>query len=109
MYLRITFSEFCDAIRRHGCEDQFSNEALEALFDYFEQYEEDTGEKIELDIPTICCNYAESTVDEFLYYYGLDVSGCEDNSDKCDLVEEFLNDNTTIVWSKGDTFLYQQF
>lgn len=37
----------------------FSYEGLIALFNYFEQYEEDAGEQIECDPIAICCDYSE--------------------------------------------------
>ena len=39
--------------------DQFSYKALQALWEHFEQYEEDTGEQIEFDPISICCDYSE--------------------------------------------------
>jgi len=44
--------------------DNFSYDGLNVLFDYLEQYEEDTGEEIELDVIAICCDYAEMTFEE---------------------------------------------
>ena len=39
--------------------DNFTREALYALFDYFEQLENDTGEEIEFDPIAICCDFSE--------------------------------------------------
>ena len=39
--------------------DNFSYEGKKALFEYLEQYEEDTGEEIELDVIGLCCDYSE--------------------------------------------------
>ena len=39
--------------------DQFSYDALEAIFDYIEEYEESTGEETEFDPIAICCEWAE--------------------------------------------------
>jgi len=109
MYQRITFFDFCDAFWRADRAEQFSYDGKRALFDHLEQLEEDTGEKIELDVIALCCEYAEATVDELIDEYDLDTSDCEDDSDRCDLAEGFLNDRTTIVWQRGKRFLYQQF
>ena len=35
--------------------NNFSYEGLTALYDYLEQYEEDTGQEIELDVIGLCC------------------------------------------------------
>lgn len=39
--------------------DNFSFKGKKALFDYLEQYEEGTGQEIELDIVALCCEYTE--------------------------------------------------
>ena len=55
----ITSSHFVDAFRDHGRENQFSYDGLIALFDYLEQYEEETGEELELDVIALCCEWCE--------------------------------------------------
>ena len=52
-----------------GRENQFSREALELLFDWFEQYEEDCGTEIDLDPIAICCDFTEATRAEIISYY----------------------------------------
>ncbi len=58
--------DFIDAFRRTGRMattdnpgGNFSYSALQALFGYLEQYEEDTGQEFELDPVAICCDFAE--------------------------------------------------
>jgi hypothetical protein len=107
MFQRITLSDFIDAFRAHGRENRFSYEAKEALFNYLEELEEDTGEQIELDVIALCCEYEEADADDIIKDYGLDASGSED--DRRALAEDFLSEHTTVVWHDGDTFLFQQF
>ena len=38
---------------------QFSYDALTALYNYFEQLEDDIGEELDLDVIAICCDYSE--------------------------------------------------
>ena len=52
--------------------DNFSYEGLGVLFDCLESFEEETGEEVELDVIGICCEWAESTVDEFIRDYCLE-------------------------------------
>ena len=35
--------------------DNFSYEGLKALFEYLEEYEDDTGEELELAVIALCC------------------------------------------------------
>jgi hypothetical protein len=109
MFQRVTLSDFIDAFRAHGREAQFSYEAKEALFNYLEQLEEDTGEPVELDVVGLCCEYEESDLDEIIKGYGLDASSCETDDERHALAEKFLNERTTVVWHDGDTFLYRVF
>ena len=39
--------------------NQFSNDALIALYDYFKNLEDDIGEELDLDVIAICCDYCE--------------------------------------------------
>lgn len=58
MIMTLNFSQFYDnwPESRKG---QFSYEGLKALFDYLEEYEDSTDEKIEFDPIAICCDYTE--------------------------------------------------
>jgi hypothetical protein len=51
--------DFVRAFETCGRKDQFSTNALFALFDYLENYEEDCGVELELDPIGICCEWAE--------------------------------------------------
>jgi len=51
--------------------DQFSWKGKQALWDYLEGYEEDTGEELELDIVALCCEFAEyNSLADFQKDYG---------------------------------------
>lgn len=54
----INFSQFCDAFSDDR-KDTFTYHGKQALFEYLEEYEEATGEEIELDIIALCCEYTE--------------------------------------------------
>lgn len=61
MIKTINFQDFCDQFSQfsEGYRDKFSYNGKRALFDYLEDYEEQTGEKIELDVIALCCDYTE--------------------------------------------------
>lgn len=59
MHITVDFPLFVDAFRRMGREDNFSYEALEALFDFIGNYEEETGDRFELDVVGLCCDFTE--------------------------------------------------
>ena len=83
--------------------DNFSYEGLNALFDYFEDYEDSTGEQIELDVIAICCDFMEGPISEILNDYNL-------------FSLEELHDRTTVIQfndhpagSFCDTTIYRRF
>jgi hypothetical protein len=95
---------FVDADRK----DNFSYEALGLLFDYFESYEEETGQEIELDVIAICCEYTEDNPDDIIANYSIDVEGLDDD-EKIEAARDYLNDNTTLVGETSTGFVYLAF
>ena len=60
---------FRDCGRFGGDHDNFSYEALDLLFYFFEELEEDTQSEIELDPIAICCDFTEMTRTEIVNNY----------------------------------------
>ncbi len=95
----ISFNDFLEEFRRYGREDQFSDEGKKAIYDYLNDLSEDTGEHIELDIISICCDFTEyNTVKEFNRDYGEDIEDIED-----------IRDFTTVITIDKDSFIIQNF
>lgn len=59
MYQSVSLWNFQDAFQSMDRKDNFSYEGLKALFEYLEEYEDSTGEQIELDVIAICSEYTE--------------------------------------------------
>lgn len=70
----VTVYRFRDAFMQSDTyKNNFSYEGLHALFEYFEQLEDDIGEEIELDVVAICCDYTEyDDLDDFDRDYSKD-------------------------------------
>jgi len=85
MIQTLRLSDFTNAFRNSDRKDQFSYEAQTILFDYFEQYEDSTGEQIEFDMIAICCEWAENTPEELSEMY------------KIDNVLDYLENHTTVA------------
>lgn len=101
---------FVDADRK----ENFSYEALGLLFDYFEDYEEQTGEEIELDVIAICCDYTEDTVADIARNYSIDLNDADPEADDYDdqcrqIVFDYLSDRTSVVGDTADGFVYLSF
>lgn len=91
--------DFRQAFKDMGRNDSFTYEGLGALFEYFEELEEDTGEEMELDVIGICCDFSEyENIKEFQENYGDEYQTIED-----------IEDQTTVIPVDGDRFIIQQF
>lgn len=105
-------SDFHDAFIKADRKENFSYDGRNTLFDYLEQYEEDTGEELELDVIALCCDYSEDTPEDIANNYDVDIDDIDSDDDDAvkEAVMEYLNDNTTVVGetNKG-TIVYQVF
>ena len=103
----------------------FSYDGLNALFDYLEEYEESTGEEIELDVIALCCDFTEyANVQEFAAAYDdsyivWDVEPEEaDEEEGTEAVEgeidyeatlDRIREETTVIDIDGGSFIIQNF
>jgi hypothetical protein len=102
-------SEFTEAFKWSSRANQFSYEALEAIFEYLEDYSRDSGEDVEFDLVAICCDWYEMTWQEVADQYKVDLSDVEDE-DKPDAVYDFLVDETIGVYRvSGDAGIDNSF
>jgi len=108
MKTTVSNHDFIEAFRAYDRLDNFSFEALDLLFAYFEEYEESTGEEIELDVVAICCDYNEADTDDIIADYRIDVEGMDDD-EKLEAVREYLQDNTQLVGETSSGFVYAAF
>ena len=98
----ITQSQFIDAFRDYGREDNFSYAGLMALHEWLEQYEKDTGIEIELDVIALCCEFVEyENMAEFVSDYGYTKGSYIDGDD--------ISDLTTIIPIDETAFIMQAF
>jgi len=89
----MNFHDFCDAFRAMDRANQFSYAGKQALFEYLEQYEAETGEEIELDVIALCCEWTESSWEEIAEDYNIDA----DEDDLEEAVRSYLSDNTIVA------------
>jgi len=103
---------FIDAFKQSSRKDQFSYNALGALFEYMEEYSANTGEAIELDIISICCDWSEAHWSDIAREYSIDLNDFaddEDDDERIQAVYGFLSDNTTVLDLGKGSFVYVQF
>jgi hypothetical protein len=110
MKTTIDFADFREAFRRYDRENRYSREGLMMLFDYFESYEEETGQEIELDVIAICCEYDENHWEDVASSYGIDLTNCGDEEEKIEAVRDYLNERSNLVGEPvAGTFIYAAF
>ena len=108
MKTTVTSFQFVEAFRACGRETQFSRAALFALFEYLEEYENFTGEEIELDPIGICCEWAEySSAREAADDYGFKPTDDDDDAREKSALEWLQNQTQVIEFDGG--IVIQQF
>jgi hypothetical protein len=84
--------------------DDFSREALESLYDYFEECDP----SMEFDPIAICCEFSESSPTDIINDYDLDIDPESENA--TDEVFEYLNNHTNAIGVLSNGFIvYAQF
>ena len=100
-------NDFINEFHAYNRADQFSIEALRALFDYYDEVP-----NFEMDVIGICCDWAELSLDEVLEDYSYNISidpDIDDEADKYDAVIEALNEHTYALALSNGNILLQNF
>lgn len=99
----IGLSQFTDAFTAIR-PSNFTYQGLEILFNGLEEFEEDTGEEMELDVIAICCDFYEMSEAEIKQSYNVNLE--ESSKDMYDWLS-----NQTWVLGQTDkgSFVFRQF
>lgn len=103
-------SDFRKAFYDMGRGSQFSNHALDVLFEHLENLSED--DDVELDVISICCDFEEyQSVDDFLDSYpeSLDDDDEIDDDEKLEKIKEYLNNNTMLLECEENSIIFAAF
>lgn len=113
-----SFSQFCDSFS-DTYKDNFTYKGKRALFDYLENYEEESGEDIELDPIALCCEYSEydSALEAMQEYQPEDMPNEGEEGDDLIEIEEknekaahaWLEDKTEVIDVEGGGVIIAQF
>lgn len=82
--------------------NNFSIDGLVALFNYIEELESDTGEEVEFDVISLCCDFEENNLGCILESYNLSSLDELYENTTVILVDDGLRDNDldkTIIYS----------
>jgi hypothetical protein len=108
MKISVTAYDFERAFVDAGRQNQFSYEGRAVLFAYLEELEASTGQELELDVIALCCGYYESSVEEIILNYRIDVDGLDDD-EQLETVREYLMDQGAYCGETATGFVYSAF
>ena len=87
----------------------YSREALEKLFNFLDELDEECGQS-EFDPISIRCEYSEESLEDILMSYNIDLDEDADEDDKIEAVRRYLDYRTTLVAVLNNgNFLYRAF
>ena len=98
--------------------DNFGYNGWRAIGEYLEELSDSTGEDVEIDIISICCEYSmtESADDAYMQFdhlHGVDLpeeeAWKELTEGKLETINEFLQKNTTLIICKDNLIIWQAF
>jgi hypothetical protein len=98
-----TTNDFRQCFEDYGRQNQFSWNAFDALFDYYNEISEGCGEPFKMDVIGICCDWCEyDTMQEAAEAYDID----EDiDRDDDEAVLEWFHDNQHAIEVEGGGIL----
>jgi hypothetical protein len=108
MKTTVNFSEFRDSFQEIR-PDNFSYDGQKILFNYFEEFEEDTGEEFELDVIAICCDFSEDSFENIADLYGIELDENDDDDEKQQQVIDFLQSEGAYVGDSINGIVYRNF
>ena len=105
MKIIVTHSKFIDALSACYNTKYMSYDAMTALYNWYEELEDDTGTEIELDAVAIGCDWTEYSEKEVIrdYCYLLDIKE-EDmtHTDVEDLIDALKYETSVIELDNGN-------
>ena len=106
MKTTVSIYDFRDAFLQSDTrKDTFSYQGLTALYEYFEQYEEDCDTEIDFDMVAICCEYTEyeravEAADNYTEFTDVVIED-ETSEENEERALEFLQENTQVIEFDG--------
>lgn len=105
MIIRINHaSAFRDKFHQCGRGEQFSYQALNMLYEYFEETDPD----MELDVIAICCDFAEGSWQSIAADYSIEIDENENEDEQAEQVRQYLEDEGVLIGEVSGGFVYRQ-
>ena len=114
--IELSQSEVVDMAVKYDRLENFGYKGWNHIAEYLENLSDDMGTDIELDIIAICCEYnhadsVESWAGEYLQSSDIDADEWQeaDDDEKLELIENYLQENTSMVCCEHDCIIWQAF
>ena len=107
--------QIIDIAKAYNHLDNFGYHGWQKLFEYMENLSDEMGEDMELDIVAWCCEYEMcNSIEEFYDRSGMHFMGKTewdelDEEEKLEAIEDYLNDNTSVVCCEDDCIIFAAF
>lgn len=103
-------SEFTNLFAQYNRADNFSFTALDALYDHYEEMDEN----MVVDIIAICCEWSEYTAEEAIGQYSHildedDIKEAREADNLDEYVQEELSEHTTVLPASNGNIVVQEF
>lgn len=98
LYEQVNFHHFIDSFKKAD-RDVFSYKGYQALFDYFDEQDE----QLEFCVVDIACTYSELSYDKVKQDYCLDEDTTEED------IIDYLNEHTFVVYIGSESVLFEVF
>ena len=93
--------EIAEALRQ-DTNAGWSYDGSKALAEYLEEYEESTGEEMELDVCAIRCDFSEfANLQEWADSYGHEYDKEVEEDEQEEEIRRFVQDHTTLIEFSG--------
>ena len=108
MKMKVAFDYFVNAFEKSEHKDKFTQKGLRLLFDFLEELDRMNDEETALeDAISSCKEYEQNTVEKIIKTYSIDV-GNADETERANIVRDFLKSWTRIVGETQGSFVYEQ-
>lgn len=113
MKITLSNSEVIDALLTHRVlgERHWNNviEGTEALVEWLEDLEADTGEEMELDPVALRCQFSLYTHSEAEETWCIDTSDSETPEQLKEMIEDYLNEHTIVIPVDSNNLIVAEF
>jgi len=109
MKIELSTEQAIDMCMEYGVLGEDTYKETRALVEYFEAYEDDSGEAMDLDPVALRCAFSIYTLNDAAEMWEIDTSGASEGEERGCLILQYLRDRTTVIEVDKDTVIVEEF